>query len=163
MGYVVGETEYFGTWGKCRRLATQDYYDDETQQWVGRTLPDVNEIHNTVYYSYEVAPWFRTEKGSGFLRGFFVPGFPPSPYLAYFPTFNFSSIYYIQGQGYRDFFAAGFTPEVESQLLGEQVLLDSAIFQIDAEAFTASGQRLPAVVNGPYNGPVYEVGRMTPV
>jgi hypothetical protein len=42
------------------------------------------------------------------------------------------------------------------------VLIDSAIFQIEVEAFT-SGQELPGEYDGPYNGPVYEVGKMTPV
>jgi hypothetical protein len=163
MGYVVGETQYFGTWGKCRRLATQNYYDYETQEWVGRISPDVNEIHNTVYYSHEVAPWFRTEKGSGFLRGNFGFDLPPSPYNAFFPVFAFSDLFYFQGEGYREFRAAGFTPEVQNELLGQEVLIDSAIFQIEVGAFTEGGQELPGEYDGPYNGPVYEVGKMTPV
>jgi hypothetical protein len=167
MGYVVGETEGLSTWAKCRRLVGQSYYDDGAGEYVNRDLPDVNEIHNTVFYSHSVAPWFRTEKGKGWLRGAFVPNIPPSPFLAYYPSFAFTRIYYISGDGFRDFYAAGLTSDVQGELLGEEVLVDSGAFQIDVEAFAAtlpsSGQQLPAVYDGPINGPVYEVGKMSAV
>lgn len=167
MGYVVGETEAFCTWAKCRRLVGQSYYDEDIGEYVNLYRPDVNELHNTVFYSHEVVRWFRTEKGSGWLRGGFAPDIPPTPFLAYYPEFSFTILYYIQGVGYRDFYAAGLTPDAQNQLLGEFVLINSAGFQIEVEAFAATlpsnGQQLPGVPNGPYNGPVYEVGKMTPV
>jgi hypothetical protein len=101
------------------------------------------------------------------VRGGFVPDLPPTPFLAYYPSFSFTTLYYIKGVGYRDFYAAGLTPEVQRELLGEEVYINSAIFQIEEVAFAATlpsnGQQLPGEPNGPYNGPVYEVGKMTPV
>ena len=161
MGYVIGETEGLSTWGKCRRAVGQAYIDPETNEFVDNERPDVNEMHNTLYIS-PVIPRFKSSKGSGLLKGIFVEGIPPNPFVAYFPYFGFNRTYYISGVGYRDFVVGAFTVQDEQELLGESVTVSGGIFEI-TEAAIWPGippgvyQRVPEHINGP----VFEVGKLT--
>jgi hypothetical protein len=162
MGYVIGSTAGLSTWGKCRSLVGQEYYDVDTLENKTRRIPEFVGVHSVCYESHEEVPWLKSQKGSGLVRTslndnpvwfgsqfwpYFSFGFPYGP--------NFTLV---------DFGVIITRDRVQQSLLGSDVYSGPSVFQIQEEAFfnvlPSTGQQLPSS----FAGSIYQVGDVfTPV
>jgi hypothetical protein len=156
MGYVIGETAGLSTWGKCRALAGQAYYDVDGGGYKDRRIPDFYSLHAVCYESHEEVPWLKSTKGSGLVRTGFLNQdiIPPWFGSQFWPYFAFGFPYGIDNQ-FTDFFAIFTRDNVQKSLLGSDVYSGAAVFQIEEEAFAhelpRSGQKLPSSFAGSIN------------
>jgi hypothetical protein len=156
MGYVIGETAGLSTWGKCRSLAGQEYYDVDGGGYKARRIPDFYSQHAVYYESHEEVPWLKTTKGSGLVRtGFVNPDtIPPWFGSQFWPYFSFGFPY---GPDFTlvDFAAVFTRDKAQQALLGADVYSGAAVFQIQEEAFVhelpRNGQQLPSSFAGSIN------------
>ncbi len=144
MGYLVGDSVGLSTWGKCRRVMGQVYYDTDLGEYVSNQFPDIREDHNFVYVSSSL-PRFKSAEGMGLIRGGFV-SIPPGTGNMSFPRFEFFEPFGSPPEV--RFFAAPLPPQHQDALLGKDVTVGGGTFAIDVTAFS-TGQDEPASLNGP--------------